>query len=137
MTWLAVAVVSFLAGGVGVPLGFVLSLPPIETFVAATLGSVAGLWTLLLAGDGLRRWIAERRGRGELSSPRVRALVEHHGAKGLGLVGPLFPGVTASVVVGLALGLHRNELGRWLSLGSGLLYGIYTVGLWLILDAVG
>lgn len=44
------------------------------------------------------------------------------------LVGPIFPGVTASVVGGLALGLDRRELGKWMTIGIIVMYGLYTLG---------
>jgi hypothetical protein len=68
---------------------------------------------------------------------RIRQLTDRYGAKGLGLVGPIFPGVTASVLMGLALGLSRSSLAKWLSIGIAVMFALYTAGLWLLIELVG
>ena len=68
---------------------------------------------------------------------RIRQLSEKYGAKGVGLVGPIFPGVTASVLIGLSLGFRRASLARWLSIGVAVMFAFYTLGLWLLIELVG
>ena len=58
--------------------------------------------------------------------------VRDRGPAWLGLVGPTFPGVTASAVLGLAAGFDRDRLARWMAIGIGGLYAVYTVGFWLV-----
>lgn len=149
MKLVAVAVAGFVLGGWAVPLGFALGLGPLVTFLAAAGGGLAGCWTFILVGDRFAAWAARRRRAkiGEESAPtddmvgddaeaadagRVRRFVDQHGVRGLGIVGPIFPGVTASVAGGLALGLDRRELGRWMTIGILAMYGLYTLGLSLL-----
>jgi len=135
---LVVAAISFVSGGFGIPIGFALGLEPLEVYVAASLGSVAALVLFLYAGDKIRaRLMRDRQPREPDADSRVRQLTDRFGAKGLGLVGPIFPGVTASVVIGISLGLSRASLARWMSLGIVLMYALYTVGLWLLVELFG
>jgi uncharacterized membrane protein len=135
---LVVAAVSFVSGGFAIPIGFALGLSPLEVYLAAVAGSMAGLVVFLYAGDKLRaRLTRDREPRPLDPDSRIRQLTDRYGAKGLGLVGPIFPGVTASVLVGLALGLSRSALARWLSIGIAVMFALYTVGLWLLIEVVG
>lgn len=135
---LVVAVISFVSGGVAIPIGFALGLAPIEVYIATCAGSMVGLVVFLYAGDKVRAWVTRD---GELREPdpdsRIRRLTDRYGAKGLGLVGPVFPGVTASVVIGLSLGLERSSIARWMSIGIAAMFALYTVGLWLLVELVG
>lgn len=151
MRYLAVAIAGFVLGGWAVPLGFVLGIGPLGTFAAAAIGGLVGCWAFLLVGDRISEWTRRRRnGRDEESAPneqgangsgqdadnagRVQSFVDRYGVRGLGLVGPIFPGVTASVVGGLALGLDRRELGKWMTIGIVVMYGLYSLGLWLLIE---
>lgn len=145
---LVVAIASFVSGGFAIPLGFALGLEPLEVYLFACLGSMLGLVVFLYAGDSVRAWLRRRRDgddEGEededadepASIPRLQEIVDRWGAKGLGLVGPIFPGVTASVVIGLALGLPRGAIARWMSLGVAVMFAVYTAGLWLLIELVG
>ncbi len=149
MKVVVVALAGFLIGGWAVPLGFVLGISPLVTFVVAAGGGLVGCWAFILAGDRVAGWWRRRRtGDGALASPaesdksapgddhagRVRRFVDRFGVRGLGIVGPIFPGVTASVAGGLALGLDGRELGKWMSIGIIVMYGLYTLGALLLVD---
>lgn len=159
---LVVAAASFVSGGFAIPIGFALGLEPLEVYLFACLGSLVGLVVFLYAGDSIRSWLSRRGSSDEPDGgdeeaevdeagqpveaeqpvgapppPRLRAVIDRWGARGLGLVGPIFPGVTASVVVGLALGLERGALARWMSLGVAVMFAAYTGGLWLLIELVG
>jgi len=153
--YLTVMLAGFVLGGWAVPLGFVLDLGPVPTFLTAVAGGLLGLWLFLLAGDRIAAYIDGRRKaqagetepdgadadetQAEESTEtrevgrRLRRIVDRYGAKGLGLIGPIFPGVTASTVAGLALGLDRRSLGKWMTIGIIVLYGLYTLGLSLLI----
>jgi hypothetical protein len=138
VAWIVVAGVSFLSGGFAIPIGFALGLPAIEVYLAATLGSMAGLVVFLFAGDRIRARLIE--GDAEEQPPpegAIRRIADRYGAKGLGLVGPIFPGVTASVVIALGLRLPRGEIARWMSAGIAVMFALYTTGLWLLVEVVG
>lgn len=146
MKHLAVALAGFVLGGWAVPMGFVLGLGPLATFAASASGGLAGCWAFLLLGDRFSEWLGHRKG-GKASQfgaravddlaegepPKAQAqlerLVDKYGVRGLGLVGPIFPGVTASVVGGMALGLDRRSLAKWMTIGIIVMYGLYTLGL--------
>ena len=136
LAFAAVAVLGALFGGFAVPAGLLVGLHPLATYLAACLGALLVIWPLLIGGGALRDRLAarvERRGR---ASGWARRLVERHGPLGLGLVGPLFPGVTASCAAGLVLGVDARSLARWMSLGTAILYGIYTA-FWSVLLETG
>lgn len=147
---LVVAIASFVSGGFAIPLGFALGLEPLEVYLFACLGSMVGLVVFLYAGDAVRGWLRRRTDGDDHDAdegedddeeparvPRLQEIVDRWGAKGLGLVGPIFPGVTASVVIGLAMGLPRGAIARWMSLGVALMFAVYTAGLWLLIELVG
>jgi len=159
MKFLAVMFAGLALGGWAVPMGFVLDLGPATTFAAAASGGLLGCWAFLLAGERISAFMRERRGKtkenlvgaaneptqqcddvadqpGDVDAGRVRKFVDRFGVRGLGIVGPLFPGVTASVIGGLALGLDRRLLGKWMTIGIILMYGLYVVGLALLASFV-
>jgi hypothetical protein len=137
--FLAVMVSGFVLGGWAVPLGFVLDLGPLTTFVAAAGGGLVGCWAFLLAGDRISAIVHRRRedpadeSTGS-DSGRVRRFVDRFGVRGLGIIGPIFPGVTVSVAGGLALGLDRRSLGKWMTIGIIVMYGLYVLGLSLLVS---
>lgn len=150
MRYLVVFVVGFVLGGWAVPLGFVFDMGAPTVFMVAAGGGLFGCWLFLLAGGRIERYVRSRRRlRGHVDPEtdetdetdevdpgggRVGRLVDRYGARGLGLVGPIVPGVTASVVGGLALGLDRRELGKWLSIGIIVMYGLYTAAVALLIS---
>ena len=144
LAWLVVAGISFFAGGFAIPIGFALGLSAIEVYIAASLGSVAGLAVFMSAGDKIRGWLRNVRPPQEAAEKepanddsRIREFASRYGERGLGMVGPVFPGVTASVVLGLALGMNRMLLTRWLMIGIAAMFALYCAGLWLLIEVVG
>ena len=138
VAWLVVAAVSFVSGGFAIPIGFALSLSAIEVYVSATVGSMLGLIVFLYAGDAVRRRLARGRdARSPDPDSSIRRFADRYGAKGLGIVGPIFPGVTASVLIGLALGMPRAAIARWMSVGIAVMFALYCGGLWLLIEVVG
>jgi len=138
VAWLVVAAISAVSGGFAIPIGFALSLSPIEVYVSATAGSMFGLVVFLYAGDAVRTRLT----RGTEPKPpepdsSIRRFADRYGAKGLGMVGPIFPGVTASVLIGLALGMPRAAIARWMSIGIAVMFALYCAGLWLLIEVVG
>ena len=145
---IVVAAISALSGGFAIPIGFALGLSPLTVYLAATIGSLSGLIVFLFAGGKVRSRFskspdpdegadldtdeAERR-----TDSRSHRLVERYGAKGLGMVGPIFPGVTGSVIIGLGMGLERKAIARWMSLGIAVMFAIYVAGLWSLIEIVG
>lgn len=134
---LMVFVSGLISGGFAIPAGFLLDLPPLVTYLAACAGSIAGLVVFAFAGSGLRRWIVARMGDAEEGQEKGARLLGSWGVRGLGLVGPIFPGVTISVLAGLAAGVDRGELVRWMTIGIVGLFGLYTIGLVILIAVTG
>lgn len=135
--YLIVAGIAAISGGYAIPAGFLLELHPIETYLAATIGST--LWLLIfvpIAARGRDRLFANREISGK-ATDKMTSIHEKWGVKGIGLFGPIFPGVTLSVIIGLAMGLDAKELAKWMSIGSASLYLVYTLGIWLLFSLWG
>lgn len=136
LAWIVTAVLSFVSGGFGIPVGFALGLAAWEVLVAACTGAIGGLVIFLYVGDAVRARVSTTAGPPERDSA-ARRVADRFGARGLGLVGPLFPGTTLSVVLGLAMGFSRRSLAVWMSIGILALYSAYTVGLWALIGLIG
>ena len=128
-----VGIIGALFGGFAIPAGFLLDLPPLATYVAALTGALALTWIVLLSGGAARDWLVQRfAAREQKAESRVQGLIDRYGVKGLGLIGPIFPGVAASALAGLALGLETRALARWMSVGTAALYAVYTLFWWAV-----
>ncbi|MCJ7781896.1 MAG: small multi-drug export protein [Acidimicrobiia bacterium] len=134
---LIVAIVAVISGGFAIPVGFLLDLPALETYLAAAAGALVGMIVFVFVGAGLRGWIVDKLNIPEEKLEGGKKMLGKYGTKGLGLIGPIFPGVTVTVLIGLAAGIGRKELATWMALGIVLLYGIYTIGLVVIIDVAG
>jgi hypothetical protein len=134
MKYLVVAVVGLLMGGVAIPGGFALGLSALETWLAAVAGGVGGMLVFVLAGGHLRGWIIDKANISEEAQQRGKRVLGRFGVRGLGLIGPIFPGVTASVLIGVTAGADRRDLVRWMTIGIVGLYGIYAFGLALLIE---
>ncbi len=134
---LIVAVVAVISGGFAIPVGFLLELPAIETYLAAAIGALLGMLVFVFVGAGLRGWIVEKLDISEEKLEGGKRMLGKWGTEGLGLIGPIFPGVTVSALIGLAAGIDRKELATWMALGIVILYGVYTIGLAVIIEVAG
>jgi len=134
---LIVALVAIISGGFAIPIGFLLDLPPLETYLAAAAGALVRMAVFVFVGAGLRDWIVDRLNITAEKLEGGKRMLGKYGTKGLGLIGPIFPGVTVSALIGLAAGIDRRELATWMALGVVLMYGIYTVGLFAIIEIAG
>jgi hypothetical protein len=135
--FLVVFTTALLSGGFAIPAGFLLELPALTTYVAASAGSIAGMVVFAFVGGGLRSWIVNRMDNPEEAQEKVAKVLGKWGVRGLGLIGPIFPGVTVSVLAGLAAGVDRNELVKWMTIGIFGLFGLYTIGLALVIEITG
>lgn len=134
MKYLVVGVVGLLMGGVAIPAGFTLGLSALETWLAAAAGGVGGMLVFVLAGGKLREWIIDKANVSEEAQERGTRILGRFGVRGLGLVGPIFPGVTASVLIGVGAGADRRELTKWMTIGIVGMYGLFSFGLALLIE---
>jgi hypothetical protein len=137
VAWLVVGAATFVSGGFGIPIGFALGLAGWEVYVAACVGSIAGLLVFLFVGDRVRARIVGDRPSEPDPDSLIARITTRFGVRGLGLVGPIVPGVTLSVLIGLTLRFERGAIARWMSIGIAVMYAAYTVGLWLLVEVVG
>ena len=135
--WLIVAVVAILSGGFAIPVGFLLDLPAIETYLAAVVGALVGMIFFIFVGSGLRSWIVKRASISDEKMGKGKQMLGKYGVEGLGLIGPVFPGVTVTVLIGLAAGIDRKMLAKWMGIGVLAMYAIYTIGLAVIIEIAG
>jgi hypothetical protein len=134
---LIVAIVAILSGGFAIPVGFLLDLPAIETYLAAVAGALVGLVFFIFVGSGLRDWVVKKANISDEKLGKGKQMLGKYGVEGLGLIGPIFPGVTVTVLIGLAAGIDRKVLAKWMSIGVLAMYAIYTVGLAIIIEIAG
>ena len=135
--FLIVVVTALLSGGFAIPLGFLLEMPMLAVYLAAVTGAVTGMLVFAFVGGGLRSWIMKRMKDPGDAHEKVSKELGQWGTRGLGLIGPIFPGVTVSVVIGLAAGIDRNELVKWMTIGIFGLYALYTIGLAVLIEITG
>ena len=135
--FITVLVTALLSGGFAIPTGFLLDMPAMAIYVAACAGSVVGMVVFAFVGGGLRKWVVGRMNQPEEAQEKVARVLGRWGVRGLGLIGPIFPGVTVSVLAGLAAGVDRNELIRWMTLGIFGLYALYVAGLAVLIGITG
>lgn len=135
--FLIVVITASLSGGFAIPLGFLLEMPALSVYAASVLGAIIGMMVFAFVGGGLRTWIMTRMKNPEDGQEKVQALLGKWGTEGLGLIGPIFPGVTISVIAGLAIGIERKELIKWMTVGIFALYAVYTFGLAVLIEITG
>ena len=135
--YLIVAVIAAISGGFAIPAGFLLELYPIETYLAAAIGSTIWLVIFISLAARARDRAFAKRNVSDKAVGRMSSIHEKWGVKGIGLFGPIFPGVTVAAIIGLALGSDAKELAKWMSIGAALLYLVYTLGIWLLFTRWG
>lgn len=114
-----------------VPAGVLGGLPLVPTVVVATVGNVATLVPVVLAGGRLRSRFLRRRGR-ESDAPsgrgsRARLLLDRYGVPGLAALGPLLTGAHLAAAVAMAAGAERRRALVWFPAG---------VAVWAIIAGV-
>lgn len=135
--FLIVAVTALVSGGFAIPLGFLLDMSPISVYAAAVLGAVVGMVVFAFVGGGIREFAVSRMKDPAAAQDNVSNLLGQWGVRGLGLIGPIFPGVTVTVIVGMAVGVDRNQLVKWMTIGILCLYAVYVVGLAILVEITG
>jgi membrane protein DedA with SNARE-associated domain len=135
--FLIVVATALISGGFAIPLGFLLDMSPIAVYFAAVIGAVIGMVVFAFVGGGIRQIAVSRMKDPEAAQAKVSKLLGRWGVHGLGLIGPIFPGVTVTVIVGMAIGVDRNQLVKWMTIGILGLYAVYVVGLAILVELTG
>jgi membrane protein DedA with SNARE-associated domain len=104
-----------------VPAGVLGGLPLVPTVVLATVGNVATLVPVVLAGGRLRdRFLRKRGDDPEAPSARggrARRLLDRYGVPGLAALGPLVTGAHLAAAVAMAAGAQRRRALLWFPAG--------------------
>ena len=128
---LAAAATPWLEVVLVVPAGMIAGLPVVPTVVVATVGNLATLAPVVLAGDRLRARVRRRRRgdspRRDHSGGRARRLMDRYGLPGLALLGPVVTGAHVAALVAIAAGSERRATLVWL--GGGVAAWAVAVGL--------
>lgn len=126
LTILSLGVIALWAA---IPAGLALQVHPIAVGITAAMGAMLGALVVVLLGERVRTWLAQRHGRKE--EKRRQGLIyriwQCYGVVGLGLLAPLLAGAPLAVALGLTLGVPAGRLLFWISLGIIL----WSVGLTL------
>ena len=128
----AVVLAATVSGAVAVPLGIFTNVHPILVLAVAAGTAIGVAWALVLGGHRFRSGIVARIGASERASSGTQRVVDRFGAVGLGLVGPVFPGVVASSLSGVAIGVDGRRLGMWLTVGIVLWFSVFTAAWWSV-----
>jgi hypothetical protein len=132
----AIVVAATVSGAVAVPFGVFANVNPLLVFGLASVTAACVAWGLVLGGDRLRARFTKGHTADTKPDGRVRRLVERYGPVGLGLIGPVFPGVIVSSLSGAAVGVDAKRLGIWLTIGIGFWFGVFTVAWWGIREGL-
>jgi fructose-specific phosphotransferase system IIC component len=111
-------------------LGVFTGVNPIVVLAVAAATAICVAWGLVLGGHKLRSRIVKSGDSDTKATTRTRLIVDRFGPIGLGLIGPVFPGVIASSLSGVAVGADSKRLGIWLTVGIGLWFSLFTVVWW-------
>jgi hypothetical protein len=111
----------------GIPLGFVLGLPPIAVGLASALGSITATGLVLVLGEGIRTRVARRRGNGGVAQRErlIDRVWRKYGLIAFSLLAPGLVGGPIGVATGLLLGSPAKKLVPWLVIGIA----VWTVAL--------
>ena len=112
----------------GIPLGFVLRLPPVVTGLVSALGSTVATLLVMVLGERVRERLARRRPPKE-GAPRERLIDRvwrRYGIIGFGLLAPFLTGAPIGIAMGILLGAPASRMLFWLLIGIALWTVILT-----------
>lgn len=128
----AVLATATASGAIAVPLGIFVGLNPVAVLVVSSAAAIAVAWGLGFGSERARSAVMARFGLSEKSAGRARRIADRFGPIGLGLIGPLFPGVVVTSLSAPALGMDRKQVSIWLTVGIVAWFSIFTILWWLV-----
>ncbi|HEX4335795.1 MAG TPA: small multi-drug export protein [Polyangiaceae bacterium] len=113
----------------GIPMGFVLQLPPLVVGVISALGSAAATLVVYFLGDRIQVWLLRRRGNTppEKSDRLIDRVWRRYGVVGFGLLAPCLVGAPLGVALGLFFRAPARTLLVWLLAGIALWAVVLTI----------
>ncbi|MBZ9570048.1 small multi-drug export protein [Methanobrevibacter sp. TMH8] len=101
-----------------IPLGLGFGLNPILIIVASSLGSILSAIIIAYFGESIRNWIIKRKSKNkDIKEGRAYDIWNKYGTVGLGLLSPLLFGAPIGTAIGIALGIPKKNLIKWMSIG--------------------
>jgi len=131
--WLALGTV-FALGAVefwlAIPAGFAMGLDPAVSCITTIAGGVAGVLIVLIPGERIGAWLAQRQaGKPKPKKPgRALRIWKKYGLVGLAFFSPIFPGAPVGALVALSLGSPKSKVLAWFSLSII----VWSVGVTLV-----
>ena len=115
-----------------IPAGTALKLHPLLNGIASALGAMIGAVFVIFFGERLRKWLLNKKEKGERNKGRIDRIWEKYGVVGLGMLSPLITGAPLGAAIGISLGASPRRLIIWMSIGiviwTVLLTTISTLG---------
>ena len=98
----------------GIAVGLASGLPPVAGGVSATIGGLAGVVLVAVAGKRLQEWAYDR---GWLAKrrERIKRMWNRYGVLGVALQAPMLTGAPLGTLIALALGAPAKKLLLWMS----------------------
>ncbi len=101
-----------------IPIGLGFKLNPVLIIIASSLGSILSSVIIAYFGESIRNWIIKKKSKkGGIKKGRIYNIWEKYGDVSLGLLSPLFFGAPIGATIGIALGIPKNSLIKWMSIG--------------------
>ena len=112
----------------GIPLGFVLRLPPLATGIASALGSMVATLLVLVLGERVRARLIRHRpqAEGRQRERLIDRVWRRYGIIGFGLLAPCLTGAPIGIAMGILLRVPAGRMLFWLLLGIVLWTTILT-----------
>ncbi|HEX3597688.1 MAG TPA: hypothetical protein VHU80_21415, partial [Polyangiaceae bacterium] len=103
----------------GIPMGFVLQLPPGVVGVVSASGSISATLIVFLLGERIQAWLLRRRGnvRKEKDERLIDRIWRRYGVVGFGLIAPCLVGAPVGLALGLFFRAPVRALLSWLLVG--------------------
>jgi hypothetical protein len=113
----------------GIPVGFVLRLPPLAVGTVSALGSAVATLLVFLLGERIQVWLLRRRGNDDPTKPPrfIDRVWQRYGVIGFALLAPCLIGAPLGVALGLFFRAPARPLLAWLISGIALWAVILTV----------
>jgi Putative small multi-drug export protein len=101
----------------GIPIGLYLKLNPVLIAISAAFGSILSVFLIIVVGEGIRNAFIKWRGVNSPNEGRIYDIWNKYGIIGLGLLSPLFFGAPLGAALGIGLGVSKERLFFWMTIG--------------------
>jgi len=123
----------------GVPIGMMLNTSPLIVGFMTLSGSCTTALILYLLGDWVKKYVEKRPGWAKMKKKqmKVERLMKKYGIIGLGMIGTITMGPSATIITGLVLTRAKNTLLIWTIIGILLWTTVITTAAAAGLEIIG